>query len=253
MKDVAIAGLPGSGKSTVFEAVAGQVSDGPGAQAVVEVPDERVDRLQALYESKRITYAQMRVVDVGGIDPHSLGFARAADALAIVLRGFGPDADVKRDLASFRAELAVADLKTVESVMERVAKKARTGDAAAKAELEACQQAEAVLSDERWLSEEPWEPEVRAIIGAWTPLTLKPALPIVNAEELGDSSEIEGALTILAGVEGEAAELGEADAREVLDAYGVVEPAARRFARAAYRTIDLLTFYTAGPEVSRAW
>src|SRR5688500_19344813 len=124
MRDVAVVGLPSSGKSTVYTAISSQAAGREG-RAVVEVPDERVDRLADLFRSKKTTYARIELIDVAGLDPHSLGSARAADALAIVLRAFGPDVDIARDLESFRSELALTDLQTMEKVRERAAKQAK--------------------------------------------------------------------------------------------------------------------------------
>lgn len=256
MKDVALVGLPGSGKSTVFTAVSRHVAQrGSASQAVVEVPDERLDRLTKIYGSAKTTRAQMRLVDVAGIDARALGEARAADALAIVLRAFGPDADPARDLESFRSELAVTDLQTIEKVRERVAKQERTGDASARLELEATERAETVLSDGRWLSEEPWSEGERRVLSLWTPLTLKPALHVVNAEEPGAGAEaIPGTMvTICGALEAEATELVPEEGSSLLEGFGIAEPAAPAFIKAAYDAIGLLTFYTAGPTESRAW
>ncbi|MEX2394728.1 MAG: GTPase, partial [Actinomycetota bacterium] len=97
MKDVALVGLPQSGKSTVFTAVSRHVAQfGKQNQAVVDVPDERIDTLAEIYRSAKRTKAQIRLVDVAGLDTHSLSAARTADALAIVLRAFGDGADPKR-------------------------------------------------------------------------------------------------------------------------------------------------------------
>jgi GTP-binding protein YchF len=256
MKDVAIVGLPGSGKSTVFTAVSRHVAQrGSASQAVVEVPDDRLDLLAKIYESAKTTRAQMRLVDVAGIDARALGEARAADALAIVLAGFGPDADPVRDLESFRSELAVTDLQTVEKVRERVSKQIKSGGEAAKAELDVTVRAEAVLSDGRWLSEEPWSDDERRVLSLWTPLTLKPALHVINAEEPGTSVEvIAGTVVVICGaLEAEATELPPEEGADLLEGFGITEPAAGAFIKAAYDAIGLLTFYTGGPTEARAW
>lgn len=256
MKDVALVGLPGSGKSTVFTAVSRHVAQrGSASQAVVEVPDDRLDLLAKIYASKKTTRAQVRIVDIGGIDARALGEARAADALAIVLRAFGPDADPVRDLESFRSELAVTDLQTVEKVRERVAKQTKTGDKAATAELEATTKAEAVLSDGRWLSEEPWSVDERRVLSLWTPLTLKPSLHVINAEEPDPTVSALPAptVTICGALEAEATELPEEEGADLLEGFGVTQAAAPAFIKAAYDAIGLLTFYTAGPTEARAW
>ena len=256
MKDVALVGLPSSGKSTVFTAVSRHVSQrGSASQAVVEVPDDRLDTLAKIYASAKTTRSQVRLVDVAGIDARALGEARAADALAIVLRAFGADADPLRDLESFRSELALTDLQTVEKVRERVAKQTKSGGDAARFELEVTERAEAVLSDGRWLSEEAWGDEERRALSLWTPLTLKPALRVVNVEEPGQSIEgLSGKVVVIAGaLEAEATELSPEEGADLLEGFGITEPAAGKFIKAAYDAIDLLTFYTAGPTEARAW
>lgn len=256
MKDVALVGLPGSGKSTVFTAISRHVaSRGKESQAVVEVPDERLYRLAEIYGSKKITHGQVRLVDIAGIDARAIGQARAADALAIVVRAFGGDVDVKGDLEAFRAELAVTDLATVEKVHERVAKQAKTGDKDANLELEICVRAEGVLSDGRWLSEEDWTAAERRILSLSTPLTLKPAVIVVNADD--PEATADGVpppnIVICGALEAEATEMSEEEGAGLLQELGISEPGAGRFIRAAYDAIGLVTFFTAGPTESRAW
>ncbi|HYZ93781.1 MAG TPA: DUF933 domain-containing protein [Actinomycetota bacterium] len=249
MKDVAIVGLAGSGKSTVFTAVSAHATGGAiGSQAVVDVPDERLDRIAEIYESDKKTRAQVRLVDVPGIDPHSLNAARAADALAIVLRAFGEDADVKRDLDSFHAELAVADLATVEKVLERASKREAF-------EVEVARHAEAVLTDGRWLAEEDWTPEQRRVVAMWTPLTLKPAVYVVNAEDPHASTDgvPEPKVRICGALEAEAIELPDDEANALLSEFGITERATGALIQAAYDAIGLLTFFTAGPTEAHAW
>jgi GTP-binding protein YchF len=256
MKDVAIVGLPQSGKSTIFTAVSRHVAHrGSASQAVVDVPDERVDRIAEIYGSAKKVLAQIRLVDVAGIDAFSLQVARAADALAIVLRAFGDDVDVARDLQSFRAELAVADLATVEKVAERASKKAAAGDAESMLEMETCERAEAVLSEGHWLWTEDWTPEQRRIVSMWTPLTYKPVLHVVNAEDpaFAVTGIPERFVTICGALEAEATEMDEAEAADVLREFGIDELASGRFVRAAYDAIGLITFLTGGEREAHAW
>jgi GTP-binding protein YchF len=256
MKDVAIVGLPQSGKSTIFTAVSRHVAQrGSASQAVVDVPDERIDKLAEIYESKKKTLAQVNLVDVPGMDSYALQSARVADALAVVLRAFGDAVDVARDLASFRADLAVADLTTVEKVAERAARKAKSGDATAKLEVETCERAERVLSEGHWLWDEDWSDEQRRVISMWTPLTYKPVLHVVNAEdpEFDATSVPEPHVVICGALEAEATELPEDEAATLLREFGITDLAAGRFVRAAYDAIGLITFFTAGPTEAHAW
>lgn len=258
MKDVAIVGLPSSGKSTVFTAVTRHAAH-PGSNeatvAVLGVPDERLLALGELFGSAKVTHAQVRLIDVPGIGPQGLGSARASDALAIVLRAFGADADPVRDLSSFRAELAVADLATVEKVRERVAKRANAGDKDSATQLAACDHAEAVLSADRWLSEEEWPDDLKRVVELWTPLTLKPVLHVVNADESGaEPGGVPDPVIVVRGLlEAEAADLPEDDAAALLKEFGLDEPASDRFVRAAYDAMSLVTFFTGNEVDARAW
>ncbi len=244
MKDVALVGLPSSGKSTVFTAVSGRIAQrgATAAQAVVDVPDDRLEKIAEIYSSAKITRAQVRLLDIAGLDQRALGEARASDALAIVLRGFGPDADPGRDLDLFRTELAMADLQTVEKVAERKKVDPAEGDVATRAR--------DVLQEGRWLSEVDWSDDERRIVALWTPLTFKPAINVINAEEPGAS---ELGIVICGALEAEATELPPDEAMELLGEYGIEESAVGRFVTAAYNAIGLLVFYTGGPTEARAW
>lgn len=251
MKDVAIVGLPGTGKSTVFTAVSGRIAQrgAQAAQAVVEVPDERLNRIAEIYSSVKITRAQVRLLDIAGLDQRALGEARATDALAIVLRGFGSDADPARDLDMFRTELAFADLATVDKLTERLKRKTD------EAELAVAERAQSALHEGRWLSEEEWSPEERRIVSLWTPLTLKPSINVINAEEPGtDAGAVSEPRVLICGaLEAEATELPEDEAAILLKEFGIDEPASGRFVAAAYNALGLLTFYTGGPTEAHAW
>src|SRR5881398_2658821 len=106
LKDVGLVGLPYSGKSTLFTALtrAGAVG-GRANQAVVEVPDARVETLGELERSAKLVHAQIRFVDVpGATSAQGLATLREMDALCVVLRAFGPDADPAHELDEIRAD-----------------------------------------------------------------------------------------------------------------------------------------------------
>ena len=244
MKDVALVGLPSSGKSTVFRAVSGRISQrgSSAAQAVVDVPDARLDKIAEIYSSAKIVRAQVRLLDIAGLDQRALAEARAADALAIVLRAFGPDAEPAHDLDLFRTELAMADLQTVEKVAERKKVDPAEGDVA--------KRAQAVLQEGRWLSEESWSDDERRIVALWTPLTFKPSVYVVNADE-PTASEL--GIGICGELEAEATELPPDEAAELMREFGITDSAVGRFVAAAYNAIGLLVFYTGGPTEAHAW
>jgi len=138
MKDVGIVGMPYSGKSTLFQALTSAGSAGGRSnQAVVDVPDERLGVLAELERSKKVVAAKVKFVDVpGGLTAQGIAEFRQMDALCLVLRAFGPDADPSKELSDVSSELIIADLASIESGLEKARKKAR-GSAEGKAEVAA--------------------------------------------------------------------------------------------------------------------
>src|SRR5918999_640747 len=127
MKTVGLVGLPYSGKSTLFTALTRSgTAGGRSNQAVVDVPDERLGVLAELENSKKVVPAKVRFVDVpGGLTAQGIGEFRQVDALCMVVRGFGSDADASGELATLEAELILADLVSIENGLEKARKKAK--------------------------------------------------------------------------------------------------------------------------------
>src|SRR5207248_8798855 len=122
-------GLPYAGKSTLFSALTrAGTAGGRANQAVVKVPDERVGVLAELERSRKIVHAQVRFVDVpGATSAQGLAALREVDALCVVLRAFGDDADPAKELVDVRAELILADLAVVESSLEGARRRGKGG------------------------------------------------------------------------------------------------------------------------------
>src|SRR2546429_5735727 len=154
MKDVGLVGVPFSGKSTLFTALTRTgAAGGRSNQAVVEVPDRRVERLGEIERSRKLVHAQVRFVDVpGGTSAQAIAALRESDALCVVLRAFGPVADPARELESVRQDLILAALAVVESALESALKRGKGGRTAVP-ELEALERAHAALSEETLLSD----------------------------------------------------------------------------------------------------
>src|SRR5918992_3066038 len=124
MRDVGLVGLPFSGRSTLFTALTRAGSHGGQANvAVVPVPDPRLHVLTDMERSRKTVPAQVRFVDVPGGVSSAQGIAklRESDALAIVIRCFGPDPSPMGELANVRSELLLADLAVIESALEKAA------------------------------------------------------------------------------------------------------------------------------------
>ncbi|MBU1429581.1 YchF family ATPase, partial [Myxococcota bacterium] len=270
---IGIVGFAGSGKTTLFNALTGQDQPtGFGGGKVnlgrISVPDARLERLVELNNPRSTVYAEITFADVPGgrgeqsLDPQTLGRIREMDALAQVLRGFDegmgdPEPDV--ELASFEAELLLADLQVLEKRIARL-KKDRS-DPNLLGLLERCQ---------AWLeSDQPLrgmalsEPEL-ASITPYAFLTLKPRLLVLNLgedqapeapEALTKAAEALGLelLTMRTAMEAEIAALEPEDQAEFLAEMGLEAPAADRFIRSAYGLLNLITFFTQGADECRAW
>jgi ribosome-binding ATPase YchF (GTP1/OBG family) len=177
---------------------------------------------------------------------------RETDALAVVVRCFGADADPGRELASVRADLLLADQAVIEPALEKARKRAR-GKAAA--DVDALERANDVLAGETPLRDAGLTDEERRELTGIAPLTLKPEVVVANLEE---GTEVpgglpEGTVGVYASIEAETAEMDPEDARALLDEFGVKEPGLEGVIRAGYGALDLITFLTTGDDETRAW
>ena len=256
MKDVGIVGLPYSGKSTLFTALtrSGGVG-GRSNQAVVDVPDPRLGVLTDLEQSKKVVAAKVRFVDVpGGLTAQGIAEFRQTDALAIVVRAYGDDADPKADLASVEAELILADLANIESGLEKARKRAKGKDVV-KGEVETLETAHSLLDSERPLRDGDFNDDALKILRGYGSLTLKPWIVVANVGE-GEgapASLADGAIAISAALEAEVAGMDAAEAAELLEGFGVAEPGLDRVIDACFGALDLITFLTTGEDETRAW
>jgi len=278
MKDVGIVGLPQSGKTTLFNALtrAGVPAGGAAGKAsvaAVPVPDPRVDVLAELERSRKRVFVQARFVDVaglsvggsgGGLAAQGLGALREADALALVLDAREGAADPVEAAAELTLELTVADLVSIAGGTEKAAKKARAGVKDAALEADVLARARDLLDQGTPLRAADWEPEAGKVLRNFSPLTLKPALAVLNLDEADAAAAAERAaaaeaklslptVAVAAALEAEAAELPPGDAAALLAGYGVERGGLDQVVGAAWRLLDLLTFLTTGEDETRAW
>ncbi|MFL5799289.1 MAG: DUF933 domain-containing protein [Actinomycetota bacterium] len=257
MKDVGLVGPPFSGKSTLFTALTrAGAAGGRSNQAVVPVPDTRLGVLTELERSRKTVPAQVRFVDVpGGTTAQGVAELRVTDALAVVLRAFGPDADPAKDWEGVAAELLLADLAVVDSALENARRRAKGRSGGGGPEVESLERAHAALSDERPLRDVGFGAEDLAHLRSLAALTLKPWIPVANLEEGAEvpAGVPEGTVPVFASIEAETAGMAEEEARELLAEFGVTEPGLDRVVAASYRALDLITFLTTGEDETRAW
>ena len=255
MQDIGLVGRPFSGKSTLFTALTRTGGHGGQANhAVVPVPDPRVDVLTEIERSAKTVPAQVGFVDVPGGTSSAQGIAklRETDALAIVVRCFGPDARPAAELNDVRADLLLADQAVMEPALEKAQKRARGRPGP---EVEALATANAALAAQTPLSEADLPEEVRRELKPIAPLTLKPSVVVANLEEGAKvpADLPEGTVGVYASIEAETAEMDPGEARSLLDEFGVHEPGLETVIRAGYRALDLVTFLTTGEDETRAW
>jgi ribosome-binding ATPase YchF (GTP1/OBG family) len=238
--EVGIVGLPNSGKTTLFNALTHAGAEITAYQTVSEktnvgmatIADERLPPVAEVVQARKVTPAAVRVVDVPGTGAALLGNLRQVDAILAVLDGFSVAAAPERDLETLRLELLVADRDHVERRLERVAKQAKSGDAAVRAEQAELERVLAHLDEEKPLSE--WEGDLPE---ALEPLTTKPLIAVEN-----------GPNGIDAKLEAELADLPEEEAASFRDGPSALDEVVRRL----FEVLGLISFFTAGDQETRA-
>ncbi len=290
---VTIVGLPGSGKTTVFNALTGgqaEVGGFSGGRAapnigVVKVPDERLDRLSELFKPKKTTPADVTYVDVaipagaareGTIQPDVLAQVRNADALLHVARAFDAGtadrpADQWRDVEELDLELTVADLSVIEKRLDRLRTSGRHGSAAEREqnalEEELLARLEPHLSEGRPLRAMQLTDDDERRLRGFRFLTQKPVLVVLSIDEarLPDAAALEedgrarygqpqSDVAALAGkIEAEIAQLPDEDAALFMEDLRIAEASRGRVIRLTYGLLGLFSFFTTGEDECRAW
>lgn len=284
---IGIIGLPKSGKTTIFNALTGQTRPTTAytatrlemATATVDVPDERLDKLSAMYKPHKTTYAKVTCADIGGLEKGagSTGLSgpfrnqiSAMEAFFHVLRAFdNPNVphpagrlDPARDLETLDTEFVLSDLIAIEKRLERLMDELKKGAAKNKdqnlKEQALLTRLKAALEAGQRIRDVELTHEEDLIVRPFGFLTQKPTLVLINSSEPAEASlAYEHAHSMVANVAGqlemELAQLPPEEAAEFAEAYGITEPARRRIIRLSYELLGLHSFFTVIKDECRAW
>ncbi len=278
-----IIGLAQAGKTTVFNALTrGHAPTTASAgrmevhTAVVDVPDERLDRLSAIFKPKKTIHARVTYVDIAGLES---GIAKAGisgqllnqlaqmDGFLLVVRAFADDSvahpagsvDPQRDLESMTGELLLNDLIVVERKLERLAEERRKGGADKsinERQTALFTRLHDALNTNRPMRDVQVNAEEERELASFGLLTRKPILAVFNVGE-GQQFQLPPSdlpsLGLLGKLEMEIAQLGPEDAAVFMKEYGIEELGLSKMIRLSYDLLNLQSFFTIGEDEVRAW
>jgi len=280
-----IIGLPNVGKSTLFNVLSkarAEVSNYPFCTikpnvGVVEVPDERLEKVQKIIGSPKAIPTVIEFYDIAGLvkGAHKgeglgnqfLSHIREVDAIAHVVRCFSSQeiahvsgkVDPKGDIEVVNAELNLADLTLVEKRLEELKIKSKAGDKKIIKGIEVIERIKGALEKGDPARSVKISDNETDYVEDLPLLTFKPVLYVANVDESGNLKEVEQikqfgeTVVVSSKLEAEITELPPEDAEAYLKEIGMDEAGLRRLIRSGYELLDLITFFTGNEKECRAW
>lgn len=277
---IAIIGKQGSGKSTLFGALSGISAGSSKVElAAIDVPDERVDRLSAMFNPKKTTYVRIDVRDTTGIDQGDLKDEktnakllqqlRDSDAFLLVLEAF-EEPDIDKAVETYRmfsTEFVLADMIQIENRLQRIEKQTKDKDNPVQQQEKAMLQACLAHLEEGWPLSifEPLKNDDKSVRG-FRFLSQKPLMVVLNCSEddIPRAEEIESSLkaripeevpavVASARLEGELSLLSPEEHVALMADFGIKEALRGKIIRLARDTLGLISFLTVGDDECRAW
>lgn len=289
-----VVGLPNVGKSTLFNAITqagAEIANYPFCTiepnvGVVAVPDERLDKLAALYDSKKITPTYLKFVDIAGLVKGAsrgeglgnkfLSHIREVDAIVHVVRCFvdsnvthvSDKIDPVDDMTTINLELILADIETVNARLSKAVNMQKTGEKKYKVEAELLKRILDHLESEQPVRTMDFDEDEQGMVDEMFLLTAKPVIYAANIAEadlgqpdneyvkaVADYAAKENAetLVICAKVEEELSSLSAEEKEMFLDSYGIKESGLNRLVKKCYKLLHLVSYLTAGEKETRAW
>ena len=254
-------------------------------EGVITVPDDRLEKITQFITPQKVIPAIVKLVDIAGLVEGAskgegrgnqfLSHIRSVDAIVQVVRCFEDDSvihvagkvDPMADIETIEMELMLADIESLQNAQQKATKTARSGNKEAIERLAVIEKCLTHLETETPLRKlELTEPEDKSI-RSFGLMTLKPLLYVANVAEddVAGTSALAtkvreyatsvgaGFVAVCASIESELAEVPAEERGEMLDAYGLKEPALNALAREAYKTLGLQSYFTAGEKEVRAW